>query len=258
MQTTYQLTDQSQLLAYLETDRLYAAYAIGDLEPEMAEQCTWAGAVEAGRIRALALHFRGLAIPALFLMGEPDGLRAIFERTLRSERVYFTCLDAHLPVTREFYRWDYEEPMWRMAVSAAAFRPTGGDCARLAPGCADQLMALFALGGGDAFTPAQMAQGVFYGILVDGRPVAVAGTHLVSPTYRVAAVGNVFTHPDFRGRGYGTSATSAVVAELLRGGIQDIVLNVSQANAGAIRVYERLGFTRYCPFVEGTATARDR
>jgi predicted GNAT family acetyltransferase len=83
--------------------------------------------------------------------------------------------------------------------------------------------------------------------------VAAAGTHLVSATYGVAAVGNVFTHPDHRGQGYGTVTTSAVVAELLRRGIRDVILNVGQDNAGAIGIYERLGFERYCPFLEGPA-----
>ena len=32
-----ELTDKAQILSYLETDRLYAAYAIGDLEPGMFE-----------------------------------------------------------------------------------------------------------------------------------------------------------------------------------------------------------------------------
>ena len=43
------------------------------------------------------------------------------------------------------------------------------------------------------------------------------------------------------------------MAELLRRGIRDIVLNAGQDNAGAIRIYERLGFECYCPFLEGPA-----
>ena len=44
--------------------------------------------------------------------------------------------------------------------------------------------------------------GVYYGVRVDGRLVAAAGTHVISPTARLAVVGNVMTHVDFRGRGY--------------------------------------------------------
>ena len=38
-------------------------------------------------------------------------------------------------------------------------------------------------------------------------------------------------------------------------GIATIVLNVSQDNDGARRVYEQLGFRIYCEFVEGEAAA---
>ena len=75
MWETTELTDKVQILAALQTDRLYAAYAIGDLEPELFAQCTWVGASEAGRVQALALHYRGLEPPALFLMGETGGPR---------------------------------------------------------------------------------------------------------------------------------------------------------------------------------------
>ena len=147
--------------------------------------------------------------------------------------------------------------MWRMALNAGSFRSIGEEnCVRLTSDDVDKVMALFAAGGGDAFTPAQMATGVFYGILSGDHLVSVAGSHLINPTDGVAAVGNVFTHPDYRGRGYGTAATSAVAAELLQRGIRDVVLNVVQANEGAIRIYERLGFARYCPFLEGIATAK--
>jgi GNAT superfamily N-acetyltransferase len=246
-----ELTDRSQILAYLETDRLYAGYAIGDLEPAMFEQSTWAGAERESRLQALVLHFRGLRPPALFLMGDADGLRAILEDVLCPEWVCLTCRPGHLPMTRGFYVWVDAIPMWRMALRRARFRPAMGDCVRLAPAHAGQLAALYALGGGDAFSPAQLQHGAFYGVLVEGHLVATAGTHLVSSTYGVAAVGNVFTHPDHRGRGYATATTSAVVAELFQRGIRDIVLNVSQDNAVAVHVYERLGFERYCPFLEG-------
>ena len=255
MWKTSKLIHKSQILAYLETDRSYAAYAIGDLEPSMFEQSTWAGAEKAGRLQALVLHFRGLKWPALFLMGETDGLRAILEHVLCPERVYFTCRAEQLAMTHDFYAWDEVIPMWRMVLQPARFRPVIGDCVRLGPAHSNQLAELYAFGGGDAFSPTQVQHGVFYGVLSDGQLVAAAGTHLVSPTYGVAAVGNVFTHPDYRGRGYGTVTTSAVVAELVELGMRDIVLNVSQDNAIAVHIYERLGFARYCPFLEGAAFA---
>ena len=161
-----------------------------------------------------------------------------------------------MPLAGEFYDWPEPVPMWRMVLRPSRFQPTAALCVRLRAGDAGRLAALYALGGGLAFSPAQIEQGVFCGIYEQGELVSVGGTHLASPTYGVAAVGNVFTHPDYRGRGHGTAATGAVVEALLAQGIDDIVLNVGQANEGAVRIYERLGFERFCAFFEGPARAR--
>jgi ribosomal protein S18 acetylase RimI-like enzyme len=254
---TGELTDKAQILAYLETDRLYAAYAIGDLEPELFAQSTWVGAEEAGELQTLVLHFHGLKIPVLFLMGHTDGLRAILGNTLCPEQVYLTCRPEHLAMTRDFYEWDETIPMWRMVLEEANFQPASNDCVRLTPAYSEQLTELYAFGeGGIGFSTAQVQHGVFWGIFAERQLIAVAGTHLVSVAYGVAAVGNVFTHPDYRGQGYGTITTQAVMTELLQRGIQDIILNVSQDNEAAIHIYEQLGFQCYCPFFEGPACAR--
>jgi GNAT superfamily N-acetyltransferase len=261
MWTTTELADKAEILSFLETDRGYAAYLIGDLEPALYADCTWAGAAREGRIEALALHYRGLDPAALVLMGEPEGLRAILDHTLAPERVYLTCRPEMLDLTRAFYAWDEITPMWRLVLNRERFLPVRhvpdqAILAPLRPAHVAQINELFVLGGGLAFSPAQVELGVFYGVLDEGALVAVAGTHLVSATYSVAAIGNVFTHPDYRRRGYGTLATSAVAAELLRRGIRDVVLNVAQENGPALRIYEKLGFERYCPFLEGPARKR--
>jgi predicted GNAT family acetyltransferase len=80
-----------------------------------------------------------------------------------------------------------------------------------------------------------------------------AGTHLVAEAEGVAAVGNVYTRRDRRGRGLAGRLVGAVAAELLRRGVRTVALNVARDNAPAIRVYERVGFVYYCDFVEGLA-----
>jgi predicted GNAT family acetyltransferase len=84
----------------------------------------------------------------------------------------------------------------------------------------------------------------------------VAGTHLVAPAWGVAAVGNVYVHPHWRGRGYGALVSSAVTAELLQRGLL-VVLNVDQDNPAAIHLYRQLGYRADCPFVEGIGVIRN-
>ena len=250
--------DRSELLAYLDEDRPYAAIAIGDLEPRLFAESTFAVAETDGRIGALALHFRGIAASPLQLMGDSDGLRAILVERLCPEAAYVVARPEHVPVVEEFYDWGAPVLMIRMAVRGEEFRGEGGDCVRLGASDMGSLTDFYAAGGVNSFSPEHLEHNVFYGIFENDKLVAAAGTHLVSRTYGVAAIGSVYTTPGCRGRGYGTATTSAVIGDLVRQGIRDIVLTVGHDNEGAIRIYERLGFRRHCPIVAGPAVRLPR
>ena len=243
------LTDKKQILAFLQRDRIYAAYAIGDLEPSLFAQCQWFGAEYDGKMLALALFFTGLQPPALFTMGDTDGVATILDSALRPRRAYFTCRAEHLPVVAASYVLNEVEEMFRMAITPADFQPVPGPTIKLDLSHLDALRQLYWLGGGDAFAPYQLRDGIYYGVEVGGQLVSAAGTHLVSPNFGVAGVGNIFAHPNHRRRGYATACTSQVVEELLAQGL-DVVLNVNRENTEAIGIYEKLGFRRHCPYIE--------
>jgi len=185
---------------------------------------------------------------------------AVLEVTLAEAKlpgkVCLTCRQEHLRAAEKAYAMERPVPMWRMVLRRELFRPEKGRCVRLGVKDLARLGEFYAGGGGEAYSPRQVELGVFYGTEVKDGLVSVAGTHLVSSTYSIGAVGNVFTVPAWRGHNYAAVTTSAVVSELLEQGIGTVVLNVSQANAEAIRVYERLGFECYCPFIEGLGVRR--
>jgi ribosomal protein S18 acetylase RimI-like enzyme len=236
------LTDPAEIITFLERDRWYAAYAIGDLEPGFFEQCHWFGADLDEVLRSL--------------MGEPVGLTMILGAALRPDTVFFTCREAHLPALQTHYLTGEIDHMLRMTLSAADFRPvTTFGVERLGPGYVNELARLYASAHGNAFSPYQLARGVFYGVQHRGRLVSAAGTHIVASTMGMAAVGNVCTYPEYRGRGYATRSTSAVCADLLAMGL-DVVLNVAHNNADAVHIYKKIGFKVYCPFVEGVAVRK--
>lgn len=99
------------------------------------------------------------------------------------------------------------------------------------------------------FIPELLDSGYYGGIRVDGALVAIAGVHVLSETYGVAAIGNVFTHPDHRGRGL-ASALTATVAHRLLPVAPMVGLNVQTTNVAARTVYERLGFVDVLPYEE--------
>lgn len=247
------LHDPEAIQHYLERDRRWSAYALADLDPELFRHAEWHGVEDAQGQSALALLYKDFEPPVLFTMGDAQGIALILGAAVRAPRVYLSVRDEHMPVIRAYYRVAQHTPMWRMALEPRDFRPVHGRVTDLTPQYTRDLERLYTLGGGDAFTPSQVFDGAFFGIEERGRLVAAAGTHVLSEARSAAAVGNVFTHPDYRGQGYAAITTSAVCADLIRRGIRTIVLNVAQSNTSAIHVYEKLGFTKYLPYNEGVA-----
>jgi predicted GNAT family acetyltransferase len=103
------------------------------------------------------------------------------------------------------------------------------------------------------FHPSMLGQKSFRAVREGGDVIAVAGSHLYSRELGVCTIGNVYTRRDRRRRGLASQVTTAVVQDAMADGIDTIVLNVSQDNHGARRVYEQLGFSVYCEFFEGEA-----
>jgi predicted GNAT family acetyltransferase len=69
---------------------------------------------------------------------------------------------------------------------------------------------------GTFFSPVQVQNGIYFGIRDHGRLVAAAGTHLINRSESLAAVGNVFCLPAYRGKGLGARVTSAVLSALIK------------------------------------------
>jgi len=139
--------------------------------------------------------------------------------------------------------------MVRMWVDRSTFRPTPGDVHRLEPSEMGELNRLYGLGFASWLPSTTIAEGVYYGIRLGGRLAAAAGTHVISPTARLAVVGNVLTNAEHRGRGYATAVTSAVTNELLRT-CDEVVLNVRSDNPPALAAYRHLGYQEHVRFEE--------
>jgi ribosomal protein S18 acetylase RimI-like enzyme len=254
----HHLTDPAAVRAILEQDRPWAVYALGDLAPEHAPYAEWRASADHS---ALLLLYRRFGPTVLFTLGPPDAVRNLLSGVGERE-LYLLVRPEILPVLQERYVVSPELAMWRMTIAPEDFHPAPVDgVTRLGPADILALESLFADGQPDGeapdfFFPALVAEGVYYGVWEGSDLITAAGTHLMSPELGVGAVGNVYTRRDRRGRGLAKQVTSAVTAALIRLGLSTIALNVKQANAAAQRVYEQLGFRRYCAFYEGIATKR--
>ena len=249
LQTT---NDRALLRRFLETDRLFSAYALCDLEDREFARTRWGAAFEGERLVALVLEYSGMTPQPMFAMGRADGIEAIVAEVIRPRAAYVAALPESLPAIEAHYRLDPGVPMVRMWVDRAHFRPYPADVRRLLPVEIGELNRLYQLGFASWLPSSAIAEGVYYGIRVNGRLVAAAGTHVVSPQARLAVVGNVLTHVDYRGRGFATAVTGAVTAELLRT-CDQVALNVRSDNPPALQAYRRLGYAEHVRFEERLA-----
>ncbi len=243
------VTDRGQIRQLLLRDPVWAAYALGDLGPELWPHTTWHREAD-----ELALVLRSYSVAILWASGTLAGLG---KEIAGEPRYSVQVRPSALPELGRYYRTSHLKRMWRMTLDPQDFRPASvGQMERLGATDVGALERLYADGAMTGKSPefffgSMVSDGVFFGAREGSELTNVAGTHLVTVVEGVGAIGNVYTRQDRRGRGLAGCATSAVVAELLRLGVKVVALNVYQSNAAAIQVYERLGFRRHCEFVEG-------
>jgi GNAT superfamily N-acetyltransferase len=254
-------TDRNYIRAYLETDRRWAVYALGDLRPGYFEDSTWFA--PGFGAPAIALLYQGFSVPVLLTVGWAEYLRGLLdeiELALGSSReMYFSVRPDVKEMLAERYEIKFAKLMHRMVLEPDQFRPTATNVAvRLGPGDLDALQALYADGAAagespDFFAPAMLRDGVYFGVREGDALVAAAGTHILAPEEGVCGIGNIYTRRNRRRRGLAACVTSAVAAEVLARKVPTVALNVWEKNPVAERVYERLGFRHYCDFYEGLA-----
>ena len=153
---------------------------------------------------------------------------------------------------------------WAEELRIPGFQMTGEDFAAreddevvpLGADHADAMAELVARTQPGPWAPRTWELGGYRGILVGGSIVAMAGERMHPDGF--AEISAVCTDPAHRGRGFATRVMRAVAAGVVaRGEIP--FLHVAGANAGAVALYERLGFRTRRPieFVIVTAPTLD-
>jgi ribosomal protein S18 acetylase RimI-like enzyme len=99
------------------------------------------------------------------------------------------------------------------------------------------------------FEPHMLQVGRYFGARRNKNLVSVAGIHIHSQRYKLAALGNIATHPDYRGQGLAKVACAKLCQELIHT-VDHIGLNVKADNESAIRCYHKLGFKRVARYEE--------
>jgi GNAT superfamily N-acetyltransferase len=176
-------------------------------------------------------------LPARFLLTGPVGIEAALTPAYRA-------------------MWCGPHTRMRLA-DHDAIGPSPEDVESLGHRDLPAIEALFAAApdAGRFFTPSMLDTRAYVGRYVDDALIAMAGVHVLSERHRVAAIGNLLTHPAHRGRGHAAELMRSLCRRLVDR-VDVIGLNVSDDNIVARRLYDRLGFTPVIAFDEGEFVAR--
>lgn len=242
------LHDKEVIERFLREDVSLHLYGIGDLDDFLWPYTTWYGYEIDGNLAAIALMYVGLPLPTLLaLSNEPqvmgDLLSAI--RHLLPHRFYAHLSPGVATALNEVYHLESHGLYYKMALtnSTLASQQDGSAVTRLSMADRDPIEAFYTESyPGNWFDPRMLETKQYFGIMEDNRIVSIAGVHVYSPRYRVAALGDITTHPEYRNKGYGRRVTARLCQSLNDEGMA-IGLNVKADNAAAIACYERIGFT---------------
>jgi GNAT superfamily N-acetyltransferase len=258
-----ELHDREEIAALCRRSPAVHAYELGDLDDFFWPHTRWFGWEDGAGVTQVALLYEEHELPVLIaLPQEPRAdLGALLEELLAElpPRVYaHVGADVLSVLGRRFEPEAPAQPHLKMGL----VEPERLDVATdgVVPLRTEELGEIetfyAAAYPGTWFVPRMLETGRYVGIRDERGLACVAGVHVWSPRWRVAALGNVATRPDARGHCLAQRACAALCRRLLDDGIDTIALNVKADNAPAIRAYGRLGFAVAAEYVEVLLTTR--
>ncbi len=258
--TVRSLQHRDDIRQLLSPHRSYAALALGYLEPHLFPRAHYFLA-EGDQGRALLFYATSSPISFTLTLGDDRALEAVLRLHQGPRWTFFSLETHHQPVVGRYFSLSQTNLMLRMGVDRSTYAPPGlianVRVVRLRGKDIEPINRLYSTEGGPAAYPARaIDEGVYYGALVNGKLVAIAGTHIVAPEEGIAVVGNVFTHPHYRGRRLATMVVGAVTEHLLSL-CPNVYLTVDANNRAAIALYSRLGYKVEGTLLETPAVRRD-
>lgn len=252
--TPAETRDRVLLRSILAPNPGESLYLLSDLSEPFFSQCRWFTAPG-----GVIVWFSGLADPSLQSAGAAEAV----SRALASAApalpaaAWLKVPVAHVEVWRRHYDLEDEETLVSMLLPREIHVDPLDATLESSDENLEELLDVYADYPENFFEPSGMKDNVYAVVRAGGRVVSVAGTHTFSPEEGVAAIGNVVTRRDSRGRGYAQRAVACAVEELRRRGCATIGLHVAEANHAAVRCYQRMGFTVAARLTQAWARRRE-
>lgn len=254
------LHDRKQIADFLCQDKGLHLYSLGDLDPFFWPQTLWLGwEKEPGELQALVLIYLGQSLPTVLAFGSPTPALQELLKSLHGllpPRFYLHLsagLRAHLDTGFVLHSHGEHSRMVLNQPDKLARALADRDLSPVMPLGGQDLEAIRDLYQhsypGNWFDARMLETGMYRGIFHGSKLVSIAGIHVYSPEWKVAALGNITTAPEVRGQGLGTLTTAVLCQDLLKH-VDLIGLNVKSDNRAALACYHKLGFSETARFEE--------
>ncbi len=238
------IKDRSALEKYFRLDPPLHLYSLGDLDDFYWPRITCYGIQIGKALKNITPFYQGEDLPVLLAFGELDHEYIRQLQSLLPDQFYAHLSPGLIKQFSDVYQIAEHGDHFKMVLtnSDPISRANTKNTFRLAGTDLAEVNELYEESYPDnAFDPRMLRSGQYIGLRHQGRLVSIAGIHTYSATYRVAALGNITTHPEYRGRGY-SKAVTARLCQLLERTVDFIGLHVKCDNRLALSLYESLGF----------------
>lgn len=171
--------------------------------------------------------------------GYADGFNELFELLPPGHYILYAT-PAHIEIPERWKLIEKVEGVQMIFNGSKEKMPVQEDLVPLETTHVHEMLALAKLTKPGPFGTRTIEFGHYFGIFVNDKLVAMAGQRM--HVHEFTEISAVCTHPDYVGKGYASELVKQQV-NLIVGEGKTPFLHVRADNKGAIRVYERLGFT---------------
>ena len=257
------LHNKKEIEIFLRNNTFLHIYSIGDLDDFFWDYTIWYGLKENENIKAIILLYAGLDAPTILALSEKENLiylKKLFNSIIHLlPKKFYTHLTPKLEkILEKYYKLEAYGNHYKMALTdkSKLYEFDTSNVIQLSTKDLDDILKLYEISYPDNwFDPRMLETNQYYAIRNENNMlISTAGIHVYSSKYKVAALGNITTHPDFRGKGLAKITTAKLCKSLLDSSVNAIGLNVKSDNISAIKCYEKLGFEIITDYNEFMAT----